>query len=67
MLGERIIPFGYKLWGHSEGFDTPILRQVPWLIVDSNQRRKISQETPIVTEQPEQNVIHDRLKALGYR
>lgn len=67
MLGEQIMPFGSKLWGHSEGFDTATLRQVPWLIVDSDQRREITQEAPIAIEQLDQSLVEDRLEALGYK
>ena len=29
MLGERVLPFTSRVWGHSEGFSTPTLREVP--------------------------------------
>jgi hypothetical protein len=28
MLGERVFPFTSRVWGHSEGFSTPTLREV---------------------------------------
>lgn len=35
MLGERVFPFTSRVWGHSEGFSTLTLREVPWLKIES--------------------------------
>lgn len=66
MLGERIFPFGKRLWGHSEGFSTPKLRNVPWLVVESDQRRDITRAKPVTNTQYEDDIVQDRLQSLGY-
>ncbi|SFS68448.1 sulfatase-like hydrolase/transferase [Halostagnicola kamekurae] len=67
MLGERIFPFANRLWGHSEGIATHTLLKVPWLIIDSDKRRETYQETPSTNMEFEEDVIQDRLQALGYK
>jgi hypothetical protein len=67
MLGERVFPFTTRVWGHMEGFDTPTLREVPWLVVDSTDRRKINRSDPIESEVSlNESEIAERLDALGY-
>lgn len=67
MLGERVFPFTSRVWGHSEGFSTPTLREVPWLEVERETRREISESSPV---EPEEELaeaeVEDRLRALGY-
>ena len=67
MLGERVFPFTSRVWGHSEGFSTPTLRQVPWLEVPGKTRRDVIESSPIEAEQElKENEIEGRLRALGY-
>ena len=67
MLGERVFPFTTRVWGHMEGFDTPALRDVPWLVVESNDRRNITYSDPVESEvSPDHSEIAERLDALGY-
>lgn len=66
MLGERVFPFTSRVWGHSEGFTTPQLRTVPWLVVPGNERRNISAEGSTESESLEEDVVQERLQALGY-
>lgn len=67
MLGERVFPFTTRVWGHMEGFDTPTLREVPWLVVDSAHRREVTSSDPIQSEVSlEDSEIAERLDALGY-
>jgi len=55
------------VWGHSEGFDTEILRTVPWHIIDSDQRRNIVENSPVNNnEKLDQKEVKGRLEALGY-
>ncbi len=67
MLGERIFPFANRLWGHSEGISTPTLREVPWLVISTEQRRTVCSDPPITTTQTDANIVQDRLQALGYQ
>jgi hypothetical protein len=67
MLGERVFPFTSRVWGHSEGFSTPTLRQVPWIEISSENRRHIAESSPIEAEQElKEDEVEDRLRALGY-
>jgi len=67
MLGERIFPFTSRVWGHSEGFSTPMLRQVPWLEISSEIRRNIVASPPTEAEQElKENEVEERLRVLGY-
>ncbi|QHS18267.1 hypothetical protein GWK26_02845 [haloarchaeon 3A1-DGR] len=67
MLGERVFPFTSRVWGHSEGFSTPTLRQVPWLEVAGETRREISASSRVeADEELADSEVEDRLQALGY-
>jgi len=67
MLGGRVFPFTTRVWGHMEGFDTPLLRAVPWLVVDSDSHREIISSEPIQSEgELDGDEIKERLEALGY-
>jgi hypothetical protein len=68
MLGERVFPFTSRVWGHSEGFSTPTLREVPWLEIEAETRREITESEPIESEKTlDENEVEDRLEALGYK
>ncbi|MDB2276777.1 hypothetical protein PM022_20105, partial [Halorubrum ezzemoulense] len=67
MLGERVFPFTSRVWGHSEGFSTPTLREVPWLEIESESRRDITASEPIDSESDlDKSEVQSRLEALGY-
>jgi len=67
MLGERIYPFTTRVWGHMEGFDTPTLREVPWLVAEGDRRRDVSADDPIGSQTDLGDTdISERLAALGY-
>jgi hypothetical protein len=66
MLGERVFPFTTRVWGHSEGFSTRILRTVPWLVVESDERRGVISEDPETVADLEEEAVSGRLEALGY-
>jgi len=68
MLGERVFPFTTRVWGHMEGFDTPTLREVPWLEVEADVRRDIYSDPPVESDGTDlsDEAVTDRLKTLGY-
>lgn len=66
MLGERVLPFTSRVWGHSEGFSTPALREVPWLTVENGTRRNVVASDPISDTELNEEEVEDRLEALGY-
>ena len=61
LLGER------DIIGHPNSRYFKELRQVPWLIVDSERRPEITVEQPETPVEIDNNIIEKRLKALGYR
>jgi hypothetical protein len=67
LLGERTIPFPVKGYGHPEGVRHKKLLEVPWLIVEDEQRRKTVTEAPQDTEKVKEEVINERLRNLGYK
>jgi len=64
-LGDRPFPYLKRQVGHPYEF-TSQLRVVPWLVIQSDRRRRIEAEKPIGFEQPDSETINNRLKALGY-
>lgn len=68
MLGERVFPFTTRVWGHMEGFDTPTLREVPWLELEFDERRDVRSEQPVESAGTDltDGEVADRLEALGY-
>jgi len=68
MLGERVFPFTSRVWGHSEGFSTLTLREVPWLELPSDSRRAVTESDPVeATEEIDTKKVSKRLSALGYK
>lgn len=55
-----------KKYGHSEGVFTPELRLVPWLVVESDDRRDIIPDDPVRIDDVDQDVVEENLEALGY-
>lgn len=68
MLGERVFPFTSRVWGHSEGFSTLTLREVPWLELPSGSRRAVTESDPVeATDKIDIKKVSKRLSALGYK
>ena len=67
MLGERVFPFTTRVWGHSEGFSTRLLRTVPWLTIEGDKRREITADVPDESTDLDSDTVSDRLEALGYK
>lgn len=66
MLGERVLSVSKPYYGHSRGYLTPELRFVPWLTIDDGHEREIIEEEPEGTTKMDDEVVNDRLVALGY-
>ena len=67
MLGEQVFPFTSRVWGHSEGFITPTLRKVPWLEIDTDNRRDAFENPPVQNGKSlDEQCVQDRLSSLGY-
>lgn len=65
LLGERLQPVPVRGYGHPDWIRAPELVEVPWLVVESGERREVTAEAPETTEFDDE-IVDDRLAALGY-
>lgn len=66
LLGERLYPIPVRGYGHAEVPNVSQVRDVPWYVIESSERRSITSEPPRDADRAEQSV-ESRLAALGYR
>lgn len=66
LLGERVTSIGPKRYGHPSHISSYKLCMVPWLEPDYKSRRTVIPGSPIKTQTSNQDVVNDRLQALGY-
>lgn len=66
LLGERMFPIPVTGFDHFSNLYLPELIQVPWLELESEERRDIKSEPPSETIQVDDDVRAKRLEALGY-
>jgi hypothetical protein len=67
MVGERQGPIPtWRLYGHYWGIYSPELVNVPWFVCDYDGRREIQADAPEAVESKSDEVVQDRLEALGY-
>ena len=66
MLGERLVPFGPREFGHTTGLLTEPLRIVPWQVVQTGPRRDVVSDPPVESETLTEEETEQRLRALGY-
>lgn len=68
LVGERLTPVvTRKKFGHPLGVYHPSLVKVPWLRMNSEERREIEAESPEENSHIETAVTEERLEALGYK
>jgi hypothetical protein len=68
MVGERSEPFPTRrMYGHPWGVYTPELVQVPWYVIESGDRRETHSDPPVQSAGHSEDVVNDRLQALGYK
>ena len=67
LLGEPAVPLTHKRYGHPHEVNCQKLRFVPWFEVNSEKRRTIVSEEPVSQTEIDDDVVDDRLKALGYK
>lgn len=65
LLGEKV--FGLKDYDHKMNYYVSELRHVPWLEIDTDERRTIVKEKPIDSDYFTDEKINERLRALGYK
>lgn len=64
LLGERV---GSKRFFHYNEMYVEELRKVPWLVIDSTDRRKVTAETPVSGDTVDETDIDEHLELLGYK
>jgi len=68
LIGERGRPLPVRMYGHPPDLYKTELVRVPWIVCDYDGRREIRSEPPASTERRiEDEVVSDRLEALGYK
>jgi len=68
MFGEQMTPIPAREYGHNAGIYKPELLEVPWFIVEHEDRREVVAEPPAETESSfSQEDVEEQLRALGYR
>lgn len=66
LVGERTSPVPVRGYGHAFSLRMPGLVSIPWLVVDGGGRRETVSEPPERRDEDEE-LVGDRLRALGYR
>lgn len=66
LLLERPLPFTGKKFTHP-GIATSKLREVPWLVIDSDARKEVNSDPPIAADNAGAESIEQQLNDLGYR
>mgnify|MGYP006277196223 CR=1 FL=1 len=69
LLGDRSAPIPVKDWGHPEGVYVPELTEVPWYVIESEDRKRIVSEPPDGSDGADElkpDYVKDQLEQLGY-
>lgn len=67
LFGERIGPIPVRTWGHPRQTYVNSLIEVPWLIVDADERPEMEAELPEATDSDVgDDLVESRLADLGY-
>ena len=67
LVGERLYPIVSRgKYGHYYGIYTPELVKVPWFVINADSRREIRSNLPVKNQTASEEVVEDRLQALGY-
>ncbi|TKX82273.1 hypothetical protein [Halorubrum sp. SD626R] len=66
MFGEPLPPLNFKHFSHKRDLYVDELRQVPWLVIESDNRREIHAESPQKDRTVDEGIVKDRLEQLGY-
>lgn len=69
MVGDKTGPIPVKGYGHPRGFYTTSLVKVPWLRIDSGERREVTAEPSLESRSTKMDseTVANRLADLGYR
>lgn len=66
MLGERAWPVPLRLYGHPEGVRHPALVEIPWAVLEGDDRRRITDEGVGAIDDAATELVENRLRDLGY-
>ncbi|MDZ7687757.1 MAG: hypothetical protein U5J64_03370 [Halobacteriales archaeon] len=66
LLGEFTWAHPVKRTGHLGWIYSKKLREVPWLEIDTGERRDIVAEEPVGSQDVDEEVVKENLRALGY-
>jgi hypothetical protein len=66
MFGERLPPLFVREYSHWEEVYSKYIREVPWLVMESENRRSVEAEAPISRESLDDESVKDHLKSMGY-
>lgn len=66
MFGERLPPLFVKEYSHWEGVYSDYIREVPWLVMESDDRRQVEAQAPLGREKLDDDSVRDHLKSMGY-
>lgn len=67
LVGERVGPIPSRAYGHPRGLYAPELREVPWHVLNWDERRKIVSDPPEVEAELNSELVEERLESLGYK
>lgn len=67
MVGERLYPIPIREYGHPRRLYSPPLVKVPWLVIESDERRRTVAESPESDRERNAETVDSQLRALGYR
>jgi hypothetical protein len=67
LLGERHLTLPLREYGHPAGIRVPELVEVPWLVCDSEDRRRVVPEEPDREWTVSMEDVESQLRDLGYR
>ena len=66
LLGELTFPVPLPTYGHPAGIYKQALLEVPWVEIESEERRTVTADPPIEQDGLENQVLEERLQSLGY-
>ena len=67
LLGERLRPIPVRGYEHNPNLYHDNLLRVPWLVIDSKDRKNIEPEPPVSKNKESTDVVDERLRSLGYK
>jgi hypothetical protein len=66
LFGQRGWPYPRRLYGHPNRVPAFKLRQVPWLVSETDDRRPITAEAPTTEQEFDSGNVKNKLRNLGY-